>query len=216
MSNAANVSKLGALAAHVANLIGISSNNAGVPTGAVFDWALNNAPTGYILCDGSTLLSNTPHTNLRAALIADGFPHGNDGSGNPKLPDAKGRVTAGKDNMGGTAAGRLTTAVGGVDGATLGAAGGNATHTLTASQLPTITSSGTFSLSDSSLVKSGSGTTSFSTGSGGGTIWQAFPNGSSQSLVSPNASGSTSSTNTGGQAHNNTQPTLVLNKIIKT
>lgn len=111
-------------------------NAAAVPTGSVFDWALNTAPSGYLLCDGSALDANTPHTSLRNALIIDGFPHGQDESGNPKLPDARGRVTAGKDNMGGTAAGRLTGSSGGIDGKVLGAAGGADAHVLTTAQMP--------------------------------------------------------------------------------
>lgn len=110
--------------------------SAAVPTGSVFDWALNTAPSGYLLCDGSALDANTPHTRLRDALIDDGFPHGHDGNGNPKLPDARGRVTAGKDDMGGTAAGRLTGSSGGVDGKSLGAAGGADAHALTTAQMP--------------------------------------------------------------------------------
>lgn len=41
------------------------------------------------------------------------------------MPDARGRVSAGKDDMGGVAAGRLTAEVSGVAGATLGANGGD-------------------------------------------------------------------------------------------
>lgn len=110
--------------------------SAAVPTGSVFDWALNTAPSGYLLCDGSALDANTPHTRLRDALINDGFPHGQDGSGNPKLPDARGRVTAGRDDMGGSAAGRLSGSSGGIDGKVLGAAGGADAHVLTTAQMP--------------------------------------------------------------------------------
>ena len=43
---------------------------------------------------------------------------------------------AGKDDMGGTAAGRLTAAGSGVAGTALGAAGGAETHRLTGGQMP--------------------------------------------------------------------------------
>src|SRR3546814_14443861 len=56
------------------------------------------------------------------------------------LPDLRGRVGAGKDDMGGTAAGRLSDIV---DGETLGASGGAEMHTLTTAQMPAHTHTGT-------------------------------------------------------------------------
>lgn len=54
------------------------------------------------------------------------FPHGNgNGSTTFTLPDRKGITAFGRDNMGGTAASRLTTAVSGVNGVRLGASGGD-------------------------------------------------------------------------------------------
>lgn len=41
------------------------------------------------------------------------------------LPDFRGRVLTGLDNMGGTAANRITNAISGIDGTTLGASGGD-------------------------------------------------------------------------------------------
>jgi hypothetical protein len=51
------------------------------------------------------------------------------------VPDLRGRVTAGLDTMGGTAANRLTGQSGGVSGAAVGNAGGVQTHTLTLAEL---------------------------------------------------------------------------------
>jgi microcystin-dependent protein len=48
-----------------------------------------------------------------------------DGSTTFNVPDLRGRVATGKDNMGGTTASRITTAISGVNGLTLGAVGGN-------------------------------------------------------------------------------------------
>lgn len=102
-------------------------------TGVVLDYALSTPPSAaWMMCYGQALTSGTPATaRLRAKLLADGSPYGVDGGGNPLVPDARGRGTAGKDNMGGVAANRLTTAGGGINGAALGAAGGSQTHTLT-------------------------------------------------------------------------------------
>jgi microcystin-dependent protein len=99
------------------------------PVGTLKPWTRTTEPAGWIFADGRTLTGATPYTALRAAYIADGFLWGQDGSGNPKIPDTRGRTIAGLDNMGGGAAGRLT-------GATLGAALGSETHTLTTAQMP--------------------------------------------------------------------------------
>lgn len=101
-----------------------------LPPGAgPIPWSRSTEPAGWIFADGRTLLSSTPYAALRAAYIADSFPHGQDGSGNPKIPDMRGVVPAGLDTMGGAAANRLT-------GATLGALLGAETHTLTQAQIP--------------------------------------------------------------------------------
>lgn len=51
------------------------------------------------------------------------------------VPDKRGRVSAGKDDMGGAAAaGRITTGGAGISGATLGASGGDQTVSLTSNQ----------------------------------------------------------------------------------
>lgn len=88
-------------------------------------WSLPTEPAGWIFADGRTLLADTPYQALRTAYIAAGFPWGQDGGGNPKIPDARGRVPAGVD----AGAGRLS-------GATLGAAMGAQTHTLTSAEMP--------------------------------------------------------------------------------
>jgi microcystin-dependent protein len=240
---------------------------AAVPTGSVFDWALNTAPSGYLLCDGAVLDSNTPYTRLRDALIDDGFPHGQDGSGNPKLPDARGRVTAGKDNMGGAAAGRLTATGGGIDGKVLGNAGGVDAHAITTAQMPVhnhgvsdpghghgVSDPGHgHGVNDPSHAHSvydpghnhsiyanyynlgaqGSGTVTPYCGAGqvvstaniaAGTgigIYGAYTgisiarSGAGISIVGA-GTGISTQNNGSGAAHPNVQPTLVLNKIIKT
>ena len=108
-----------------------------MPIGAVIDYALKTPPGGWLLCTAQILLSSTPYQTLRTLLINDGFPYGQDGSGNPKLPDARGCVTAAPDAMGGVAAGRLTTAFLGV-APDLGAFGGAQSRTLGTANLPAV------------------------------------------------------------------------------
>lgn len=99
-------------------------------------------PAGWDWADGGVLLSSTLFPTLRASLITDGFPYGQDGSGNPKKPDARGRVPAGADQMSaGFAAGRLT-ATSGMTGSGPGSTGGAQTHTLATAELPPYTPAG--------------------------------------------------------------------------
>lgn len=97
-----------------------------LPAGTVAYTAATTAPSGWLLCDGSAK-SRTDYARLFAA-IGTTFGTG-DGVTTFNLPDGRGRVVAGKDNMGGSAAGRLTNAVSGVTGTTLGAAGGSESYT---------------------------------------------------------------------------------------
>lgn len=88
-----------------------------VPVGALVPFAGATAPANWLFAYGQSLV-RADYLELAAAL---GIVSGTDFT----LPDLRGRVVAGRDNMGGTPANRLTTAVSGVDGATLLAAGGN-------------------------------------------------------------------------------------------
>src|SRR3546814_17750408 len=87
----------------------------GVPIGSVVDFAGTTAPTGYLLCYGQAI-GRSEYSDLFDAI---GTVWGiGDGATTFNLPDLRGRVGAGKDDLGGTAAGRLS---GIVDGETLGA-----------------------------------------------------------------------------------------------
>jgi microcystin-dependent protein len=75
-----------------------------------------------------------------------------DGSTTFNIPDLRGRTLAGKDDMGGSAASRLTTAGGAVDGATLGAVGGSQNVALVTANLPPYTPSGSVSSSTTGTI----------------------------------------------------------------
>jgi microcystin-dependent protein len=174
-----------------------------VPTGAVVPFAGSAAPSNWLLCFGQAV-SRTAFAALFATL---GTVYGaGDGSTTFNLPDLRGRVVAGEDDMGGTSANRLTAQSGGLNGDTLGATGGAETHTLITAEIPSHnhlgglgdTVSDAYIYGASATGTPGSATTNVGTGAG-----------------APTFQGLTSSTG-GGGAHNNVQPTLILNYIIKT
>ena len=92
-----------------------------LPSGMLAPFAGAAAPTGWLLCDGGTF-SATAYPQLAAVL---GNTYGVAVGDNYYLPDLRGRTVAGKDNMGGTTAARITAAVSGVTATTLGAVGGS-------------------------------------------------------------------------------------------
>lgn len=179
-------------------------------TGVVLPYAGASAPTGFLLCDGS-VKNRTDYPNL-FAIIGTAFNTSGETGAQFRLPDMRGRVIAGVDNMGGAAAGRLTTAGSGVNGVSRGASGGGETHTLTTAQMPQhnhgVTDPGHV---HSANVRMGASTT-------GGTYPYAgsADNSTYVSNTGSAATGITIQNNGSGQAHPNVQPTLVLNYIIKT
>lgn len=182
----------------------------GVPSGALIAYAGSTTPSGWLLCDGSAV-SRTTYASLFTAI---GTTHGvGDGSSTFNLPDMRGRVAAGKDDMGGSAASRLTTAGSGVDGATLGAVGGAQNVALTSAQ----NAAHTHTLYAPTGDGVGGAYINYLADSGSALPIQAasLP----RTVVAPAAldgSAYGASSSGSGTAHNNAQPTLVANYIIKT
>lgn len=186
-------------------------------SGMVMPYAGLTAPTGWLLAYGQEV-SRTTYADLYTAI---GTTYGvGDGSTTFNLPDLRGRVVAGQDDMGGTSANRMRSSEGGINGDTLGAAGGNDSVTLTGEQ------SGVASHSHSSstvkeLRQTGSGSTSPKTGLKVETIGQAG-NQNVEAQYSSLTDGtsfidvSTEPNTDAEQSHSVMQPTMVLNYIIKT
>lgn len=76
--------------------------------GIILPYAGSAAPTGWLLCFGQAV-SRTTYAGLFSA-IGTTFGVG-DGSTTFNVPDLRGRVAAGEDDMGGTAANRLNVAL---------------------------------------------------------------------------------------------------------
>jgi microcystin-dependent protein len=177
--------------------MGISSALGGtvgaVPIGSVTAFAGSAAPSGWLLCGGQTV-SRTQYSGL---FLTIGTTYGaGDGSTTFALPDLRGRTIAGEDDMGGTAANRLTSAGSGVNGLVLGATGGSQTHTLTTTEMP---------VHSHELQRNNQAATSVSADASG--LYQSSAN-TGATYTNTQAAGS-------GGAHNNTQPTMILNYIIK-
>lgn len=183
----------------------------GVPVGALMDFAGSVAPSGWMLCYGQSV----SRTTYAALFTAIGTTYGaGDGSTTFNLPDVRGRVTAGRDDMGGTVAGRLTGGLPqGIAGRTLGAGGGLESHVNTISEMAPHNHGGAtlgggahlHTFLDSLLVLGdGVGTGSqFNNGTTIGTTSSA-PDHTHVIAFQGN-----------GAPHNNVQPTIITNKIIK-
>lgn len=151
--------------------------------GMIFPYAGITEPSGYLFCYGQSL-STTTYASLFAAIA---YTYGGSGS-TFNVPDLRGRVIAGQDDMGGSSANRLTNQSGGLNGDTLGATGGAETHQLTEAELP-----------------------SFTQRNPAATVNPAFGD------SAPSAVAANSNTTVGSDTpHNNVQPTIILNYIIKT
>lgn len=165
--------------------------SAQIPAGTIFQTAATSAPTGWLFCAGQSLAT----ASYAALWAAIGYTYGGSGA-NFNLPDLRGRTPAGKDDMGGTAANRLTSGGAGLVGTTLGATGGSETHTLTTPQIPAHTHTNAGKRSTTA-----GGAASIDCWAATGTV--------------TNITNTTDSTG-GGGAHPNVQPTIILNYIIKT
>lgn len=104
-------------------------------------WSGTAEPVGWVLCYGQSL-SRTTYAALWAFAQAE-IALGNtlygpgDGTTSFTVADIRGRLPAGKDNMGGSAAGILTTTMT-PNGNTLGATGGGQFSTLDQTNLPNV------------------------------------------------------------------------------
>lgn len=219
-----------------------SGLTASVPAGVVVPFAGSSVPSAdWFLCDGQAVdsIANPQYAPLFAAI---GTTYGGTGANNFNVPDLRGRVAGGLDNMGGVAANRITNP----SADSLGGAFGNEEITLSLSQTPSHNHSvGVSGSTGSGSPHSHTGSTSgdgahfhnewwgppFSTGasgdnknvqdnrqnrgpSGGHTHGIAINNESSHTHTLTGVS--VSESNRGSNApHDNVQPTMFMNYIIK-
>ena len=193
-----------------------------MPIGTLLPYAGTTSPDTnvYLLCDGQAV-SRTTYADL-FTVVSTTFGVG-DGSTTFNVPDLRGRIPMGLDNLGGTPANRVTDA----NADSLGGAVGSQDHTLTEAELPShdhSLASHTHSVNppSTSVVFSGTikendftyNTSPTSTGYGvtAGTALTATVN--IPSFTSGSASGDTGSTGS-GDAHSILQPSMAIGYLIR-
>lgn len=185
-----------------------------LPVGTLVEYAGSTAPDKWLFCYGQAI-DRSDYADL-FTLIGTTFGVG-DGSTTFNIPDCRGRAVAGKDDMGGTSANRLTSPL---NGDTLGAAGGDEGHALTAAQVPVLTGSSSTNGAHTHSVTNGTNIVFFE-GVGDGVFGGTGALSANDNNISISSAGSHSHdvvVNDGVSAseHNNMQPTIVFTMIIYT
>jgi microcystin-dependent protein len=177
------------------------------PAGMIVQFAGSSAPAGWLLCDG-TAYSGILYPTLYAVI---GTTYGaGGGAPNFNVPNLKGRVPVGRD-----AAQTAFDA--------LGETGGASTHTLSSAEMPIHThtqNAHNHGITDPGHVHN----FNFGSGAGGGSIGYlisgvnlTYPSVLSNTTgITVNNQTATNQNTGGGQQHNNLQPYIVVNYIIKT
>jgi parallel beta-helix repeat protein len=120
-----------------ATLTGLSDTSQ-LPIGAPIESSCLNAGATIVSKATNTITASTTAI-ITTATSARFFPYGNgDGVNTFNLPDLRGMVVAGRNNMGGIASSRLTTSYYGSSPDATGAKGGSQSNTLARSDLPNV------------------------------------------------------------------------------
>jgi hypothetical protein len=208
-----------------------------IPTGAVVPYVGSSAPTGWVLLAGKTMgnassggteRANADTVTLYTLLwnsMADAEAPVSTGRGASAaadyaanktitLPDARGRSIFGKDDMGGSAASRVTTAESGIDADTLGIAGGDQRLSQHLHAAGTLAASGDGSHQHAYLLGNAIGSGRDIIDAGGDVGGANFPDSGANGTHSHALTGSTA--NTGSNTTSaNMPPALILNMICR-
>jgi microcystin-dependent protein len=191
-----------------------------IPTGARIGFTGLTAPSGWVLADGRTIgdvssgATNRANDDTEAlftllwnsyasaelaietavgASTTRGASAAADFAAHKRLalPDYSGRVGVGKDDMSGSAAGRITSgSKAGIDGTTMGTSGGVEEYQLTEDEMPSHIHDTLFALS-------------------GGSVANTQPNGLGRAATYDTLSAG------GDEAHTNVQPSIIETVLIK-
>lgn len=176
-------------------LLQVLAEIAETPSGSIVpyagDVAVSGPPTGWLVCNGQVVSRTTYSTLFGVVGVAYGA---GDGSTTFNLPDLRGRVPVGLDNMGGSSAGVITS----ISADSLGGVLGSETVTLTEAQMPAHTHSYTDEYVNGAV--------------GGSSTGPATTNATSENNEVTKNTSSTGS----GDPHDNIQPSLFIYYVIKT
>jgi len=205
----------------IGNASSNATSRANADTLALFTALWNEADYAYVGTTANELLGQLQVYSSAGALVARGASAAADYAANRTIavPDMRGRASFGKDNMGGTPAGRLTGQPGGIDGTKLGGAGGAEVVQLTTAQIPGHThDDGTLATaSNGAHTHTVQGYTGSSSPVGlayGGSSPSSTGTTNSNGAHTHDITGATGSTGGGGN-HNNLPPGKVGNFMIK-
>jgi microcystin-dependent protein len=159
-----------------------------IPYGTIIQSAAVTVPQGWLLCDGASILK-TIYLNLYNAI---GYTYGGSGN-NFNVPDIRGRVAIGT----GTGAG--------LTARTLGNKSGEETHQLSVGEMP----------SHSHTSNATGGTIGLITSTGANTASTGLDNTSGEPDLFATLPALTINNTGSSNAHNNMQPYIVLNYLIK-
>lgn len=162
-----------------------------LPIGGIIAFASDTIPNGWLLCDGS-VVSRATYSELFNAIGLNYVEDGVEWLDEERfpLPNVKGKTVVGKDSTD-------------TDFNTLGKTAGEKTHTLTVDEMPSHTHDVAIAVNNTVA---------------GGARYYFNSAGTTSAPITDKAAWSNSLTAKaagGGQAHNNLQPSLTLNYIIK-
>ena len=183
-------------------------------------------PGTTVTAVASTSVTVSANASISTAVSAQFFPYGNgDGATTLNVPDFRGRTLAGRDNMGGTAAGTLTQTYYGANTSpdALGSAGGSQslTFALVLANLPPYTPAGTIAngaitINNQSILRNAAADNN--NNGGGGGLFSAMSS-TPPGLTASQATSSFTGTAQGGTSTpivtSLVQPTITTNYVIK-
>ena len=196
-------------------LHGFYGNAFNVPIAGSMDYFGTTPPNSNFVFPFGQAVSRTTYATL-FGLVSTFFGAG-DGSTTFNLPDLRGRVTAGLDNMGGAAAGRIGIVVtdgGTINGSTF-SAGGSSTHALTTAEIP-VHAHGITDPGHSHTIPTTGNQTLGTQGGGPGIVVGWADSGANARNTGSSTTGISGTNNSGGgNAHAMLQPTVMANKIMR-
>jgi microcystin-dependent protein len=192
-------------------LYGFFTNPYSIPIAGGVDFWGPTAPNSSFVFPVGQAISRTTYSVL-FGMVGTAYGIG-DGSTTFNLPDVRARITIPQDDMGGSAASRITSAGSGVDGSTLGATGGAQSTTLITANLPAYTPAGTITNGAISISHNAMSQTGAPSSLGGG----ASTGLAAATITASQASSTFAGTAQGGTstAFSRLPPTIICNYIMR-